>query len=118
MARRIVVVLLLLVGVATVAVAATRPDAARQPARQQLDEPAVAACETFVPRAGEVRDGSLVGVPLYKVLQDTYDDGRLSKTPGFAERVARLNQVAINGDTETLQRDVVALQLACQQRRG
>lgn len=119
MARRVVVVLLLLVAAGTLAVALTRPDAETPlPSRQELDERAVQACETFEPQAGAVRDGTLVGQQLYGLLQDTYDDARLSETPGFAERVARLNSAAINGDTETLQRDVLGLQLACQQRRG
>lgn len=98
--------------------AVVRPGAEPQPTRQQLDEPAVAACERFEPVAAQVRAGELSGPPLYRVLQDVFDDARTSSTPGFAQRVADLNSAAINGDEQTVRQGVLALQLTCQQRRG
>jgi len=111
-------VVLLLLAVGAVGLAVARPDAARVPTRQQLDEAAVAACERFEPAAGPVRSGELAGEPLFRVLQDVYNDARTSETEGFAERVAELNTAAINGDTDALRSGVLALQLTCQQRRG
>ncbi len=115
MGRRLVVVVLLLVAAAVAVAVAVRPETESAPTLQELDDPARAACETFMPEAGAVRDGTLTGQRLFGLLQDTYDDARLSRTEGFAERVATLNTAAINGDVETLRRDVLGLQLACQQ---
>ena len=95
-----------------------RPGADPQPTRQDLDEAAVEACEVFEPAAARVRSGDLQGEPLYRVLQDVFDRGRLSQTPGFAEQVTALNTAAINLDDETVRAGVLRLQLTCQQRRG
>lgn len=95
-----------------------RPGAEPQPTRQQLDEAAVEACEVFEPAAAGVRDGTLEGRPLYRALQDTYDQAQRSRTEGFAQQVAELNSAAINADEQTLRQGVLALQLTCQQRRG
>ena len=110
--------LLLLVAVAAVALTVVRPGADPQPTRQQLDEAAVEACEVFEPAAAQVRSGELQGEPLYRVLQDVYDQGRVSETPGFAEQVTALNTAAINLDEQTVRAGVLKLQLTCQQRRG
>jgi hypothetical protein len=117
-ARRIVVALLALVAVGVVVLVVVRPGVDPQPTRQQLDEPAVAACEVFEPAAAQVRAGELEGEPLFRVLQDTFNQARLSDTPGFAQQVAELNSAAINDDQQTLRQGVLALQLRCQQRRG
>jgi hypothetical protein len=111
-------VLLLLVAGGAVALAVSRPGAEPVPTRQVLDEPAVAACERFEPVAGPVRSGELVGEPLFRVLQDVYNDALPSTTEGFSQRVAELNSAAINGDEQALRQGVLALQLVCQQRRG
>lgn len=110
--------LLLLVGVGAVALTVVRPGAEPQPTRQQLDEPAVAACEVFEPAAAGVRSGELQGEPLFRVLQDVFNQARLSETEGFAQQVAQLNNAAINGRTQDLEQGVLQLQLTCQQRRG
>lgn len=112
MARRLIVALLLVVGVGTAALAVGRAGSSSS-SGPPLDEPAVAACRFFGPQAGAVRDGSLVGQPLYRLLQDTYDSARLSRTPGFAERVATLYQSAMSLDAAALRRDVLGLQLVC-----
>ena len=65
-----------------------------------------------------LRRGQLTGPRLFRALQDTFNDARLSKTPGFAQQVALLNSAAINGDEQTLRQGVLKLQLTCQQRRG
>ena len=109
---------LLLVAIGAVALVLARPDADPQPTRQQLDAAAVEACEVFEPAAAGVRDGSLQGEPLFRVLQDTFNQAQLSQTPGFVERVTALNTAAINGDEQTVRQGVLALQLTCPQRRG
>lgn len=91
---------------------------APQPTRQQLDDAAVEACERFEPIAASVRSGELSGPPLYRQLQDVFDEARYSATAGFAERVTDLNSAAINGDEQAVRQGVLALQLTCQQRRG
>ena len=65
-----------------------------------------------------MRNGELSGPPLYRALQDVFDDARSSGTPGFSQRVADLNTAAIQGDEQKVRQDVLALQLVCQQRRG
>jgi hypothetical protein len=111
-------VLLLVLGAGAVALAVARPGAEPVPTRQQLDDAAVAACERFEPVAGPVRSGELQGEPLFRVLQDVYNDALSSQTDGFAQRVADLNSAAINGDVQAVRSGVLALQLTCQQRRG
>jgi len=106
------------VAVGVVVFAVVRPGGDAQPTRQDLDEPAVAACETFEPAAAQIRSGELVGEPLFRVLQDSYNDAINSRTVGFAEKVADLNTAAINNDEQQLRQGVLALQLTCQQRRG
>lgn len=108
----------MLFGVVVTLFAVLRPGVDPQPTRQQLDEAAVAACERFEPVAAQVRSGNLAGPPLYRVLQDVFDDARKSGTPRFAQQVANLNSAAINGDEQAVQQRVIALQLTCQQRRG
>lgn len=108
----------MLFGVAVALFAVLRPGVDPQPTRQQLDEAAVAACERFAPVAAQVRSGNLAGPPLYRALQDVFNDARTSSTPGFAQQVANLNSAAINGDQKAVKQGVIALQLTCQQRRG
>lgn len=103
---------------AAVALTIARPGADPQPTRQQLDEAAVAACEVFEPAAAGVSSGELAGEPLFRVLQDTFNQAQSSETPGFVEQVATLNSAAINGDDQSVRQGVLALQLTCQQRRG
>lgn len=110
--------LLALVAAGAVVLTVVRPGAEPQPTRQELDDAAVAACEVFEPAAAGVRSGELEGEPLFRVLQDTFNEARLSETEGFADQVFRLNSAAINGDEQTLRQGVLALQLTCQQRRG
>jgi len=109
---------LALVAVAVTVLAVVRPGGEAQPTRQQLDEAAESACEQFEPVAAQVRSGELTGPPLYRALQDVFNDARLSATPGFSQRVADLNTAAIKGDEQKVRQDVLALQLVCQQRRG
>jgi hypothetical protein len=111
-------VLLALVAVGAVVLALVRPGGDAPPTRQQLDEAAVAACERFEPAAAQVRSGALQGEPLFRLLQDVFNDARLSGTEGFSERVGELNSAAINDDEQGLRQGVLALQLTCQQRRG
>ena len=117
---RIVLAAVALVAVAVTLLAVVRPgdEGEAQPTRQQLDEPAEAACERFEPVAAQVRSGELTGGPLYRALQDVYNVGRSSGTDGFAQRVADLNSAAINRDEQALRQGVLSLQLVCQQRRG
>jgi hypothetical protein len=112
------VALLALVAAGAIVLAVVRPGAEPQPTRQELDEAAVAACEVFEPAAAGVISGELQGEPLFRVLQDTFNQARLSETEGFADRVFRLNSAAINGDSQAVRQGVLALQLTCQQRRG
>jgi hypothetical protein len=104
--------------VGTVALTLARPGADPQPTRQQLDQAAVEACELFEPAAAQVRSGELQGKPLFRLLQDVFNQGRVSETEGFADQVTALNTAAINGDDQTVRQRVLALQLTCQQRRG
>ena len=117
---RIVLAAVALVAVAVTLLAVVRPgdEGEAQPTRQQLDEPAEAACERFEPVAAQVRSGELTGARLYRALQDVYNAGRRSGTEGFAKRVAELNSAAINGDEQAVRQGVLSLQLVCQQRRG
>ena len=117
-ARKIVVALLALVAVGVVVLAVVRPGADPQPTRQELDDAAIAACERFEPAAAQVRSGELQGPPLFRVLQDTFNDARRSQTDGFFQQVTELNTAAINDDQQALRQGVLALQLTCQQRRG
>lgn len=116
--RVVVVALLAVVAVGAVVLAVDRSGAGPQPTRQQLDEAAVAACERFEPAAADIRSGELEGEPLYRVLQDVYNDAQDSRTEGFTGKVFTLNSAAINGDEQTLRQGVLELQLTCQQRRG
>lgn len=110
--------LLALVAVGVVVFAVVRPGGDAQPTRQELDEAAVTACERFEPAAAEVRSGALQAEPLFRLLQDVFNDARRSETEGFSERVGKLNSAAINGDEQAVRQGVLALQLTCQQRRG
>ena len=110
--------MLILIAVGVAAFAIVRPDVDPQPTRQQLDEPAVEACEVFEPVAARVRSGELQGQPLYRALQDVFNRGRLSQTEGFARQVSELNTAGIQGDDKALRQGVLSLQLLCQQRRG
>lgn len=106
--------LLALVGVAAVALTLNRTGAEPQAGRQ-LDEAAVAACEVFEPEAEQVLSGELQGRPLYRALQDVYNQAQRSQTEGFPQQVAELNSAAINGDDAGLRERAGALQRTCQQ---
>lgn len=108
-----VLALLALIGIGAGALALSRTGGGQQPSRQELDEAAEAACAVFEPTAAEIRAGTLQGRPLYRALQDVYNQAQRSTTEGFAQQVAELNSSAINGDAATLRDDVIALQLAC-----
>lgn len=83
-----------------------------------LDDEAIAACERYVPRAAEVQDGRLTGPPLFRLLQDVYNDGQRSDTPDFAGLVTALNTAAINGQADVVKSEGAELERRCRSRLG
>ncbi len=53
-----------------------------------------------------MRNGRLTGPPLFRLLQDVFNEGSTSQTEGFALQVQELYTTAINADAE--QRDPAA----------
>lgn len=88
------------------------------PPEVELDEAAVRACELFEPVAAGVRSGELTGQPLFRALQDVFNEARVSESQAFASQVGQLNSAAINNNEQMLRQGVIELQLTCQTRRG
>ena len=85
-------------------------DAPEQP---PLDDAATRACELFTPIAADVREGRLTGPPLFRALQDVFNEARLSKTEGFGPQVQMLYSTAIGGDRAAIAERVDGLQTRC-----
>ena len=66
-----------------------------------LDAQARAACEVYTPKAEDIRSDRLTGPPLYRALQDVYNQARGSQTESFAFLVQSALNAAIGGDQET-----------------
>jgi hypothetical protein len=64
----------------------------------QLDARARAACELYTPIADDVRSGELTGPPLFRALQDVYNEARLSQAESFEPLVRNLLSSTITGD--------------------
>lgn len=85
-------------------------DAPEQP---PLDDAAMRACDLFAPIAADVREGRLTGPPLFRALQDVFNEARLSTTEGFGLQVQQLYSTAIGGDQAVVAERVDALQTRC-----
>ncbi len=89
------------------------PGNSNGPEAPALDGPAQRACALFAPIASDVRDGRLTGPPLFRALQDVFNEARLSKTEGFGLQVQSLYSTAIGGDRGAIAEGVNGLQTRC-----
>lgn len=78
-----------------------------------LDDAAQRACAIFTPIAADVREGRLTGPPLFRALQDVFNEARLSMTEGFGPQVQELYTTAIGGDQAAVAERVDGLQSRC-----
>lgn len=67
---------------------------------ERLDAAAERACDELGPVVDDVEEGRLQGPPLYRALQDVYDEAASSRVDGFAEAAQRALASAINEDEE------------------
>jgi hypothetical protein len=78
-----------------------------------LDPAAQRACDRFQPIADDVRTGRLTGPPLFRALQDVFNEARLSQDGRFSAQVRDLYSAAINDDEQTVSQQVSALEEVC-----
>jgi hypothetical protein len=65
-----------------------------------LDARAEAACDLYTPIAEEVRSGELSGPPLFRALQDVYNEARLSESQEFGTLVQDVLNASITEDEQ------------------
>lgn len=83
------------------------------PATAPLDPPARAACELLGPVAGDVRTGRLEGPPLFRLLQDVFNEAGRSANTEVRESAEAALSGAINDDRPALRAALTRMQVAC-----
>lgn len=89
------------------------PGIGSDPKAPPLDDAARRSCAVFSPVASDVRDGRLTGPPLFRVLQEAFNQASQSQTPGFPVQVQELYTAAINGNQPAVTQRADGLQARC-----
>jgi hypothetical protein len=79
----------------------------------QLDARAEAACDLYTPIADDVRSGELSGPPLFRALQDVYNEARLSESQEFGTLVQDVLNASIVEDEQARDERLDRLDEAC-----
>lgn len=80
---------------------------------EQLDPAAERACDRLQPVVDDVEGQRLQGPPLYRALQDVYDEARTSEVDGFAEQAQRALSAAVNADQPRVAEHLQQLRERC-----
>ena len=80
---------------------------------ERLDPAAERACDRLQPVVDDVEKQRLQGPPLYRALQDVYDEARASDVDGFAEQAQRAVSAAVNADQARVAEHLQALRERC-----
>ena len=89
------------------------PGSSQAPEAPPLDDAAQRACAVFEPKAADIREGRLTGPPLFRALQDVFNEARLSETEGFSVAVQSLYSASIAGDQPVKQQRLDEIARAC-----
>jgi hypothetical protein len=80
---------------------------------ERLDDAAERACAELSPVVREIESGELTGPPLFRALQDVYNEARRSDTEGFADQVQDVYSAAIAENPDAVQERLTTLRGTC-----